>query len=86
MERTIRRGVPATGGIAASFTQDLLGMPDDAEVVAVASRTLEGAKGFAERFGPPCDADRAVCRPGPVTAAGQPVPVARWAPAARRPR
>ncbi|WP_268986221.1 Gfo/Idh/MocA family protein [Streptomyces sp. CC210A] len=53
VKRKIRWGVLATGGIAASFTQDLLGMPDDAEVVAVASRTLEGAKGFAERFGIP---------------------------------
>lgn len=46
----VRWGVLATGGIAASFTADLLDMPD-AEVVAVASRTEAGAKAFAERFG-----------------------------------
>ncbi|MEV8564407.1 Gfo/Idh/MocA family oxidoreductase [Streptomyces sp. NPDC051322] len=49
MGRTVRWGVLATGGIAAAFTADLQGMPDT-EVVAVASRTLASAKGFAERF------------------------------------
>ncbi|MEV6795547.1 Gfo/Idh/MocA family oxidoreductase [Streptomyces sp. NPDC051320] len=49
MDRTVRWGVLATGGIAAAFTADLQGMPDT-EVVAVASRTLASAKGFAERF------------------------------------
>ncbi|WP_175410836.1 Gfo/Idh/MocA family protein [Streptomyces sp. TRM64462] len=53
MERKVRWGVLATGGIAASFTSDLLELADDAEVVAVASRTAESAKAFAERFGIP---------------------------------
>ncbi|MFI6378392.1 Gfo/Idh/MocA family protein [Streptomyces sp. NPDC050658] len=48
----MRWGVLATGGIAASFTANLLDMPD-AEVVAVASRTEASAKAFAERFGIP---------------------------------
>jgi predicted dehydrogenase len=48
----IRWGVLATGGIAASFTADLLKMPD-AEVVAVGSRSLASAKTFADRFGIP---------------------------------
>ncbi|WP_338695955.1 Gfo/Idh/MocA family oxidoreductase [Streptomyces sp. Q6] len=46
----VRWGILATGGIAASFTADLLDLPD-AEVVAVASRSEASAKGFAERFG-----------------------------------
>lgn len=50
LEKTVRWGVLATGGIAAAFTADLNKMPD-AAVVAVASRTAESAKGFAERFG-----------------------------------
>ena len=50
--RTVRWGVLATGGIAAQFTTDLLGM-EDAEVVAVASRTQASAKSFADRFGIP---------------------------------
>ncbi|GAA2928782.1 Gfo/Idh/MocA family oxidoreductase [Streptomyces enissocaesilis] len=52
---TVRWGVLATGGIASSFTADLLEMRDteNAEVVAVASRTTAGAKAFAERFGIP---------------------------------
>ncbi|MET9619467.1 Gfo/Idh/MocA family oxidoreductase [Streptomyces sp. NPDC006464] len=49
---TVRWGVLATGGIAAQFTTDLLGM-EDAEVVAVASRTEASAKSFADRFGIP---------------------------------
>lgn len=48
----VRWGILATGGIAAAFTADLLELPD-AEVVAVASRTEESAKAFAERFGIP---------------------------------
>lgn len=48
----VRWGVLATGGIAASFTANLLDMPD-AEVVAVASRSDASAKAFAERFGIP---------------------------------
>ncbi|WP_221351745.1 Gfo/Idh/MocA family protein [Streptomyces beigongshangae] len=51
-EERVRWGVLATGGIAAAFTADLIDLPD-AEVVAVASRTAESAKGFAERFGIP---------------------------------
>ncbi|MFE2375962.1 Gfo/Idh/MocA family protein [Streptomyces sp. NPDC059398] len=52
MEKTVRWGVLATGGIAAAFTADLQGLPG-AEVVAVGSRTLASAKGFAGRFGVP---------------------------------
>ncbi|MGW7274655.1 Gfo/Idh/MocA family protein [Streptomyces sp. NPDC054864] len=48
----VRWGILATGGIAASFTANLLDMPD-AEVVAVASRTDASAKAFAERFAIP---------------------------------
>ncbi|MFI8874510.1 Gfo/Idh/MocA family protein [Streptomyces sp. NPDC055243] len=48
----MRWGILATGGIAASFTANLLDMPD-AEVVAVASRTEASAKAFADRFGIP---------------------------------
>ncbi|MGW2538669.1 Gfo/Idh/MocA family protein, partial [Streptomyces sp. NPDC001499] len=51
MSGTVRWGVLATGGIAARFTEDLLAMPDGAEVVAVASRTEASARAFAERFG-----------------------------------
>lgn len=47
---SVRWGILATGGIAASFTADLVDLPD-AEVVAVASRSTESAKAFAERFG-----------------------------------
>lgn len=49
-EQSVRWGILATGGIAAAFTADLVDLPD-AEVVAVASRTEESAKAFAERFG-----------------------------------
>jgi predicted dehydrogenase len=49
MSRTVRWGVLATGGIAATFTADLQAMPDT-EVVAVGSRTDTSAKAFAERF------------------------------------
>ncbi len=48
----IRWGVLATGGIAATFTEALRSLPD-AEVVAVGSRSPEGAKAFAERYGIP---------------------------------
>lgn len=47
--RSIRWGVLATGAIASAFTAELRKMPD-AEVVAVASRTPERAKEFADRF------------------------------------
>lgn len=46
----MRWGILATGGIAATFTEALRTMPD-AEVVAVGSRSAEGAKTFAERYG-----------------------------------
>ncbi|WP_027342265.1 Gfo/Idh/MocA family protein [Hamadaea tsunoensis] len=52
MAEKIRWGVLATGGIAATFTTDLLTLPD-AEVVAVGSRTPAGAQAFADRFGIP---------------------------------
>jgi len=48
----IRWGILATGAIAATFTEDLL-LLDDAEVVAVGSRTAEAAQAFADRFGIP---------------------------------
>lgn len=51
--RRIRWGILATGGIAASFTEALLSLPEDAEVVAVGSRSTEAAKAFAERYGIP---------------------------------
>lgn len=50
MADTIRWGVLATGGIAATFTEDLQTLPDT-EVVAVGSRTEESAAAFAERYG-----------------------------------
>ncbi|MGP4087189.1 Gfo/Idh/MocA family protein [Streptomyces sp. KR55] len=49
---SVRWGILATGGIAAAFTADLVDLPD-AQVVAVASRTSDSAKAFAERFGIP---------------------------------
>jgi predicted dehydrogenase len=51
-EQRTRWGILATGGIAAAFTAGLVDLPD-AEVVAVASRSEESAKAFAERFGIP---------------------------------
>lgn len=50
MAETIRWGILATGGIAATFTKDLLTLPD-AEVVAVGSRAQASADAFADRFG-----------------------------------
>jgi predicted dehydrogenase len=50
--RKIRWGILATGGIAARFTEDLLTL-DDAEVAAVASRSLDTATAFADRYGIP---------------------------------
>src|SRR5215217_708673 len=49
MVESIRWGVLATGGIAATFTQDLLTLPDT-EVVAVGSRSAESAAAFGDRF------------------------------------
>ncbi|MDK0519171.1 Gfo/Idh/MocA family oxidoreductase [Streptomyces sp. ML-6] len=51
-DRVVRWGVLATGGIAATFTEDLRSLPGS-EVVAVASRTETSARAFAERFGIP---------------------------------
>ncbi|MFD9126693.1 Gfo/Idh/MocA family protein [Kitasatospora sp. NPDC059571] len=51
-DRTIRWGILATGGIAASFTEDLAAV-EGAEVFAVASRTEASARAFADRFGVP---------------------------------
>ncbi len=51
-ERRTRWGILATGGMAATFVADLVDMPD-AEIVAVASRSAESAKAFADRFGIP---------------------------------
>lgn len=51
--RKVRWGILATGGIAASFAEDLREMKDDAEIVAVGSRSLASARAFADRFGIP---------------------------------
>lgn len=51
-EESVRWGILATGGIAATFTADLVDLPD-AEIAAVASRSEESAREFAERFGIP---------------------------------
>jgi predicted dehydrogenase len=48
----IRWGILATGGIAGSFTEELLTLPD-AEVTAVGSRSDAAARRFAERHGIP---------------------------------
>jgi predicted dehydrogenase len=48
--RKVRWGVLATGGIAATFTEALLSLPEEAEVLAVGSRSEEAAKRFAERY------------------------------------
>ncbi|CAM5376948.1 oxidoreductase [Streptomyces spiroverticillatus] len=45
----VRWGILATGDIASAFTAELKKMPD-ARVAAVASRTAERAKAFADRF------------------------------------
>ncbi|WP_185091586.1 Gfo/Idh/MocA family protein [Streptomyces sp. PanSC9] len=50
VERSVRWGILATGGIAAAFAADLVDLPD-AEIVAVASRSRESAEAFADRFG-----------------------------------
>ncbi|MFJ8790520.1 Gfo/Idh/MocA family protein [Streptomyces sp. NPDC102462] len=51
-EQSVRWGILATGGIASAFAADLVDLPD-AEIVAVASRTEDAARAFAERFGIP---------------------------------
>ncbi|GIH74688.1 Gfo/Idh/MocA family protein [Planobispora longispora] len=49
---TIKWGILATGGIAATFTEDLKLLPG-AEVAAVGSRSAESAAAFADRYGIP---------------------------------
>jgi predicted dehydrogenase len=49
---TVRWGILATGGIAATFAEDLKLLPG-AELVAVGSRSDASARRFAERFGVP---------------------------------
>lgn len=49
-QQKIRWGILATGAIAATFTEDLQTL-DDAEVVAVGSRSPDTAKAFADRHG-----------------------------------
>lgn len=52
MTAPIRWGILATGGIAATFVEDLKYLPD-AEVVAVGSRSDEAAEAFAATHGIP---------------------------------
>ena len=47
----IRWGVLSTGHIAGVFARDLALLPDEAELAAVASRTLQKAEKFAAEFG-----------------------------------
>ncbi|MBN2426566.1 MAG: Gfo/Idh/MocA family oxidoreductase [Calditrichaceae bacterium] len=49
MKHKIKWGIMATGGIAHSFTQDLL-LSNDAIVTAVGSRSIENAKKFADKY------------------------------------
>ncbi|MFE4758175.1 Gfo/Idh/MocA family protein [Streptomyces mirabilis] len=49
--RPVRWGVLATGGIAHTFAEDLRLIPEDAELVAVGSRSAESARRFADRHG-----------------------------------
>jgi predicted dehydrogenase len=49
--RPVRWGILATGGIAASFADDLRLLDGDAELAAVGSRSAESARRFAERHG-----------------------------------
>jgi predicted dehydrogenase len=51
-EQAVRWGVVATGGIAARLTEDVTRMAG-AEVVAVASRSKDAARAFADRFAVP---------------------------------
>lgn len=49
MSERVRWGILSTGGIAATFVEDLKLLPD-AEVVAVGSRTQAAADAFAKRY------------------------------------
>ena len=49
METKIRWGIVGPGKIARKFVSDLL-LVEDAEVTAVASRSMERAKEFAEEY------------------------------------
>ncbi|MFJ8113644.1 Gfo/Idh/MocA family protein [Streptomyces sp. NPDC096132] len=49
--RPVRWGILATGAIAHTFAEDLQLIPDDAELVAVGSRSVESARRFADRHG-----------------------------------
>jgi predicted dehydrogenase len=50
LSASVRWGIAATGGIARAFAQGLA-LVDDAELVAVASRTDERARAFADEVG-----------------------------------
>ena len=52
MNDRVRWGIAATGGIARSFAQGLT-LVDDADLVAVASRTADRARAFADEVGAP---------------------------------
>ena len=52
MTDRMRWGIAATGGIARAFAQGLT-LVDDAELVAVASRTTDRARAFADEVGAP---------------------------------
>lgn len=55
--RPLRWGIVATGGMAATFADDLRRVPEDAELALVVSRTMAKASAFAERFAIPHAAD-----------------------------
>ncbi|MFF3510763.1 Gfo/Idh/MocA family protein [Streptomyces sp. NPDC002573] len=51
LRRPVRWGILATGSVAHSFAEDLRLIPEDAELVAVGSRSAEAALRFAARHG-----------------------------------